>query len=244
MSVVILGATRGMGRELARTLAERGDSLMLLGRTPEALEAMAADLRIRGAADVFTASCDLADPETFQPALDAATSALGRIDTVVVTAGLFGTQDQLEDDLDHAAQVLDIDFTKTVLFCEHARRILLREGGGRLVVFSSVAGDRGRKTVGLYGAAKAGLSHYLESLDHRYRSQGLITLCVKPGFIRTAMTQGLKEPPFAGEPEDVARQVVAAMDGHRALVYTPGIWALVMLVVRNLPRFVMRRVGF
>jgi len=233
-----------MGRELARTLAERGESLMLLGRTPEALEAMAADLRIRGAADVFTAPCDLADPETFAPALTAATQALGRIDTVVVTAGLFGTQDQLEDDLDWAAQVLDIDFTKTVLFCEQARRLLLAEGGGRLVVFSSVAGDRGRKTVGLYGAAKAGLSHYLESLDHRYRSQGLITVCVKPGFIRTAMTQGLKEPPFAGEPEDVARQVVAAMDGHRALVYTPSIWAWVMLVVRNLPRFVMRRVGF
>ncbi len=244
MSVVILGATRGMGRELSRILAERGDSLVLLGRTPEALEAMAADLRIRGAADVFTAPCDLADPTSFEPALSAGRSALGRIDTVVVTAGRFGTQDQPEDDLAHAAQVLDIDFTKTILFCEHARQLLLREGGGRLVVFSSVAGDRGRKTVGLYGAAKAGLSHYLESLDHRYRSQGLITLCVKPGFVRTAMTQGLKEPPFAGEPEQVARQVVAAMDSERALIYTPTIWALGMWVVRNLPRFVMRRVGF
>jgi decaprenylphospho-beta-D-erythro-pentofuranosid-2-ulose 2-reductase len=244
MNIAILGATRGMGRELARRLAERGDRLFLWGRDPDQLERQTTDLRLRGAIAVGSGPCELGDPSTFAPALADATRFLGRIDAVVITAGAFGTQEQLEADPALCATVLDLDFTKTILLCEAARRHLLAGGGGALVVFSSVAGDRGRKTVGLYGAAKAGLSHYLEALDHRYRAEGLITLCVKPGFVRTGMTAGLKEPPFAADAADVADVVVRAMDQQAPLVYAPGIWGWVMLVIRALPRFVMRRVGF
>lgn len=242
--IAIVGATRGMGREVARRLAERGDHLALLGRDPEALEAAKADLAARGAADVSIVAFDLADAEGHGPALVQASRALGKLDAVVLTAGLFGTQEQLEADADLRARVLDVNFTKTILFCEHARTLLLEQGGGSLVVFSSVAGDTARKTVGLYGATKAGLSHYLGSLDRRYHSQGLHVLLVKPGFVRTGMTAGLKEPPFAGEPAAVSRDVVAAMSRRAAVVYTPRIWQLVMLVVMHLPRFVMRKVGF
>lgn len=243
MKVAIVGATRGMGREVARKLALRGDHLVLLGRSTERLEAIAQDLRIRGAREVSTAVMDLADPASYDAALDAA-EADGPLGAIVLTAGLFGTQDDLEDDLDFTAKMLDLNFTKTLLFCEHSKNRLLNNGGGTLVVFSSVAGDRGRKTVGLYGATKAGLSHYLEALDAKYRERGLVTLCVKPGFVRTSMTHGLKEPPFAGEPEQVASDVVKAMDRKSPALYTPSIWALVMMVIKMLPRFVMRKVGF
>lgn len=244
MRVAILGATRGMGRHLARRLAERGASLVLLGRDADALQAMCTDLSIRGATKAHHAPCDLADPACFGPALDEAWQAMRGCDAVVVTAGAFGTQEQLEADRALAHRVLDLDFTKTILFCEEARRRLLDAGGGTLVVFSSVAGDRGRKTVGLYGAAKAGLSHYLEALDHRWRDRGLVTVTVKPGFVRTGMTDGLREPPFAADPDVVAEHVVRAMDRQLPLVYAPGVWAWVMRVIRYLPRFVMRRVGF
>lgn len=244
MRVALLGATSGMGREVARRLAERGDSLMLLGRSPDRLAETAEDLRVRGARAVHTASCDLGDPGSFPTALDASEDALGRVDAVVITAGMFGTQDELEDDEALTARVLDLNFTKTIQLCEQVRKRLLARGGGTLVVFSSVAGDRGRKTVGLYGATKAGLSHYLEALDHKYRSAGLVTICVKPGFVRTPMTAGLSEPPFAADADVVAERVVSAMDRKLPLVYAPGIWQLVMLVIKNLPRFVMRIVGF
>jgi short-subunit dehydrogenase len=131
-----------------------------------------------------------------------------------------------------------------VLFCEAARARLLANGGGTLCVFSSVAGDRGRKPVVLYGATKAGLSAYLEGLDHRYREAGLVTVCVKPGFVRTGMTEGLSPPPFAGEPGAVATRVIAAIDRKAPMIYAPSMWRWVMLVIRNLPRFVMRKVGF
>ena len=244
MRVVFLGATKGMGRALARLLSQRGDRLFLLGRDGTDLERSARDLSVRDGAPVANATCDLERPETFAPALDAAEAALGGFDTVVVTAGLFATQAQLEADPELARRLLLVDFTNTVAFCEEARRRLLAAGGGTLCVFSSVAGERGRKPVVLYGAAKAGLTRYLEGLDHRFRAAGLRTVCVKPGFVRTSMTDGLPSPPFAGEPEEVARRVLKAIDAGTPVVYAPGAWRWVMLVIRLLPRFVMRRVGF
>lgn len=246
MRVVFLGATKGMGRALARRMVERGDRLFLLGREGEELQRSAADLAARHPqhAPVRTHACDLASSATFAAALDAAEAELGGFDTVVVTAGLFATQDAMEADVALAEQVLAVDFTGTVVFCEHARKRLLARGGGTLCVFSSVAGERGRKPVVLYGAAKAGLSRYLEGLDHKFRAQGLRTVTVKPGFVKTGMTAGLKPPPFAGEPEAVARQVLRAIDGGLPVVYTPSIWRWVMLVIRWLPRFVMRKIGF
>jgi decaprenylphospho-beta-D-erythro-pentofuranosid-2-ulose 2-reductase len=249
VKTVIIGATKGIGRSIARQLAERGDSLFLLGRDLEDLQRSAADLKAR-ASDANnepvagSACCDLADFSGFEQALDAADTALGGIDTVIVTAGMFGTQDALQADVELAAAVLNTNFTGTVVLCEHARKRLLEGGGGTLCVLSSVAGDRARKPVILYGASKAGLSYYLEGLDHKYRSQGLITVCVKPGFVKTGMTAGLKPPPFAGEPDAVAARIIKAIDKGSPVVYAPPMWALVMLVIRNLPRFVMRKIGF
>ncbi len=245
--VVLVGATRGMGRAVARILAERGDSLFLLGRNAAELGKSAEDLSHRGPANgapVAHAPLDLEQPGSFAAALDAASAALGGIDCVVLSAALFAQQDALEEDAELARRLLEVNFTNTIVFCEEVRRRMLASGGGTLCVFSSVAGDRGRKPVGIYGASKAGLSHYLESLDHKYREKGLVTICIKPGFVKTGMTAGLKPPPFAGEPVPVARQVVRAIDRGTPMVYAPGIWRLVMLVIQNLPRAVMRRVGF
>lgn len=245
MKAVMLGATRGMGRALARLLAERGERIFLVEHVPEELRRSAEDLRARGAeGPVETAHCDLLRPETFAAALDRAEHRLDGFDTVIVTAGLFGTQQQLEDDPEFAARVLLADFANVVLFCEEARQRLLARGGGTLCVFSSVAGERGRKPVILYGSAKAGLSCYLEGLDHKFRASGLRTVCVKPGFVKTGMTAGLKPPPFAGDPQQVARRVLWAIDRGRPEVYVPAAWRWVMCVIRNLPRFVMRRISF
>lgn len=247
MNVAFLGATKGIGRALARRLAQRGDRLFLLGRDSEDLERSARDLeaRSRRAPGAFAvARCDLLEPESFAPALDAAETALGGLDAVFVTAGLFAPQDRLEQDADLARRVLEADFSGTVLFCEEARKRLLARGGGRLCVFSSVAGERGRKPVVLYGAAKAGLTRYLEGLDHRFRAQGLVVTTVKPGFVRTSMTDGLPAPPFAGDPDPVAQRVLRAFDRGVTVVYAPWPWRWVMAIVRRLPRFVMRRVGF
>lgn len=246
MKAIVLGATKGIGRAIARQLVERGDDVFVLGIDTVELQHTATDLEQRGGGKkkVGFALCDMEDPKCFEGALDAADSALGSFDCVVVTAALFGTQERLEADIAFTQRLLTVNFANTVVFCERARVRLLARGGGILCAFSSVAGDRGRKPVILYGASKAGLAAYLEGLDHKFSSQGLRVVCVKPGFVKTSMTEGLPQPPFAGEPEGVARDVIAAMDRGKPVVYTPRIWQLVMLVIRFLPRFVMRKIGF
>jgi decaprenylphospho-beta-D-erythro-pentofuranosid-2-ulose 2-reductase len=246
MKVAIVGGTSGMGRAIAQRLAERGDAVFLLGIGEADLARSAGDLKARNpkGADVGHAILDLEQPDGFAPGLDAADAALGGFDTVIVTAAMFASQVALEADVELTRRLLTVNFANTVVFCEHARKRLLARGGGRLVVFSSVAGDRGRKPVALYGSSKAGLSVYLEALDHKFHSAGLSVLCVKPGFVKTSMTAGLRPPPFAGEPAQVARDVLGAMDRGKSVLYTPGMWALVMWVIRWLPRFVMRKIAF
>jgi short-subunit dehydrogenase len=245
VKVVMLGATRGIGRALARGFAARGARLCLLGRDPGQLERSARDLELRGAqGSVATAHCDLLEPESFAPALDAAGGALNGFDTVVITAALFATQDQLEADPKRADALLTADFVRTVQLCEAARERLLARGGGTLCVFSSVAGERGRKPVILYGAAKAGLTRYLEGLDHKFHDRGLRVVTVKPGFVKTGMTADLAPPPFAGEPEAVAARVLRAIERGTPVVYAPGIWRWILLAIRWLPRAAMRRIEF
>jgi len=246
MKAIVLGATSGMGRAIAQRLAERGDAVFVMGIAEADLARSAADLTARHPAGrkAGFAQVDLERPEGFARALDAADADLGGFDTVVVTAAMFATQDALEADVELTRRLVTVNYANTVVFCEHVRKRLLARGGGKLVVFSSVAGDRGRKPVAIYGSSKAGLSAYLEALDHKFNAAGLSVLCVKPGFVKTAMTAGLKPPPFAGEPDRVAAAVVRAMQTRTAVIYTPAIWRLVMLVIRWLPRFVMRKIAF
>lgn len=244
MNVLILGATRGMGRALARKYAARGAALALLGRDAEDLQRTASDLVARGASAAVQIACDLEKPETILPALHAGSAALGKVDVIVSTAGIYAAQESLEASPDLTEKLLRVNVTATIRFCEAAREVLAAQGGGTLCVFSSVAGDRGRKPVAIYGASKAALSHYLESIGYRDFDRGIKVVCVKPGFVHTDMTAGLKPPPFAGQPDAVADVVLRAIDRGTPVVYAPRIWWLVMKLVKSLPRAFMRRAKF
>ena len=246
--VAVVGGTRGIGRAVVRRLIARGDRVALLGRDASDLAASAADLAARAAGGddtrPLTALLDLTQPSTFDAVLDEASRQLGGIDTVVVTAGAFATQEALEADAVALERVLSTNFTHTIQFCEAARVRLLAAGGGTLCVLGSVAGDRPRKPVVLYGATKAGLAYYMQGIDLRYRASGLRAVLVKPGFVRTGMTAGLPEPPFAANPDDIAPAIVRAIDRGTTQIYVPAIWRLVMLVIRWLPGASPRRVKF
>lgn len=242
MKAAFVGATSGMGKALARHMAERADALFLLGRDAAALTVAARDLEARGArAPVRVAPLDLADSTGFLAALDAADAALGRFDTFVVTGGLFGEQGELASDPARLERLLHANFTGTALLCQLAAARLAGRGGGVVCAFSSVAGDRARPANYLYGASKAGLSAFLDGLGLAYADRDVRVVCVKPGFVRTEMTAGLPVPPFAGEADAVAARALRAMDAGRPVVYAPPIWRLIMALIRALPRSVMRR---
>jgi decaprenylphospho-beta-D-erythro-pentofuranosid-2-ulose 2-reductase len=244
MRAALVGATRGMGRALARVMAERGDTLWLLGRHSQDLDVAARDLTARGGGrHVGYAQLDLARPEGFAAALDAAERGVGGIDALVVTGGTFALQPELEADPVRLQALLHVNFTGTAVLCQMAAGRLAARGGGTVCAFSSVAGDRARRSNYLYGAGKAGLSAFLEGLGLAYADRGVRVVCVRPGFVRTSMTDGLPVPPFAGEPEEVARVVLSAIDRGQPVVYAPPVWRWVMLAIRMLPRAAMRRLS-
>jgi short-subunit dehydrogenase len=245
VKAAIVGATRGMGRALARLIAERGHRLWLLGRDAAELEASARDLEARGASrPVGHSTLDLAEPAGFADALDAADRGLDGVDTLVVTGGLFGAQPDLATDPPRLAALLHVNFTGTAVLCQMAAERLAARGGGTICAFSSVAGDRARRSNYLYGASKAGLSAFLDGLGLAYADRGVRVVCVKPGFVKTGMTAGLPVPPFAGEPDAVARTVLRAIERGQETVYAPAIWREDMLAIRSLPRAAMRRISF
>ena len=218
MKAVVLGGTGGMGRAVAGGSSSAATRCFCSGATRpswrsaadlQRAPAAASDrrraraLRSRGAR---WTSPPRSTPPTPRSAGSTRSSSPRR---------MFASQEALEADVELTRRLITVNYANTVVFCEHARKRLLARGGGRLAVFSSVAGDRGRKPVAIYGSSKAGLSAYLEALDHKFLAAGLSVLCVKPGFVKTGMTAGLKPPPFAGEPDQVARDVVRAIDKRR-----------------------------
>ncbi len=223
MKAILLGATKGMGRSLARQLAARGDRLFLLGRDaedpPKALPTSRFEVNTGAGSgsEVGWALCDLEDTATFAAALDAAEKALGGFDTVIVTAGLFATQDQLEADVALAERLLRVDFTNTVVFCEHARKRLLERRAAAPSASSlrwpaTAAASRWPSTA----PPRPGFRVTSKRSTTNSAPKASVTLDVKPGFVKTGMTAGLKPPPFAGEPEAVAARVIKAIEGKEA----------------------------
>ena len=245
MKAAVVGATRGIGRAVARLLAERGDTVVLLGRDAAELAISARDLSARGARGIIaTGHLDLAEPPAFSAALDQADQAAGVLDTLVVTAGDFAVQEALARDAERLRRLLDVNFTATAVLCQLAAERFAARGGGTVCAFSSVAGDRARRSNYLYGASKAGLSAFLDGLGLAYGDRNVRVICARPGFVRTGMTAGLPVPPFAGEPDAVARVVLRALDRGAPVVYAPPIWRWVMLPICLLPRALMRRIRF
>jgi decaprenylphospho-beta-D-erythro-pentofuranosid-2-ulose 2-reductase len=226
----LFGATSAIGLAVARQFAARGAHLFLAARDAAALDRVAADLKTRGAASVETVALDL----SLTPELPALVERMGRADRVLIA---FGTlPDQRRDERDPAAsqQHLVTNFVAPALLLDLlAARA---EPGDCLATITSVAGDRGRQSNYLYGAAKGGLSRFLEGLRHRL-SPRVRVIDIRPGFVKSPMTDGMdRDGPLWAEPEAVGRSIAKAMNGrHNGTLYVPGIWRVIMTVVRNVP---------
>ena len=246
-AVCIVGATSAMAEHTARRLAERGDGLALVGRDPVRLDALAADLRSRGARTVTSTVCDLAtlaDPDAL---FDSVAKDLGGLDAVLLYQGVLGDQAQSEASTAAARQVLQINFNNPAEMALAAARRLERSDHQRpvLLAIGSVAGDRGRASNYVYGAAKAGLAVLMQGLHHRFArgTSRVRAVVVKPGFVDTPMTADFKKGPLWAKPEKVAGIIVSAMDGGGAIVYAPLFWRGVMLIIRLLPQPIMNKVN-
>ncbi|MEU0070865.1 decaprenylphospho-beta-D-erythro-pentofuranosid-2-ulose 2-reductase [Streptomyces sp. NPDC006332] len=239
-SLLVLGGTSEIALATARRLiARRTRTVWLAGRPTPALEAAASELRALGA-DVHTVAFDALDPDSHEVVLGKV-FAEGDIDMALLAFGILGDQAHDERDPSGAVRVAQTNYTGAVSAGLVTASALQDQGHGSLVVLSSVAGERARRTDFIYGSSKAGLDAFAQGLGDALHGTGVHVMVVRPGFVRSKRTSGLPETPLTTTPEAVAAAVELGLRRRSETVWVPGTLRVVMSALRHLPRTVFRR---
>lgn len=237
--VLILGAVSGIARATARSFAEAGHSVQLAARNSERLADDAADLRTRFGIEVSLHEFDAL-------AIDSHAGFVAGLpilpEIAVCAVGALGDQEQSQADPQAAAHVMRSNLEGPASVLGHLANAMEARGSGTLVGISSVAGDRGRASNYVYGAAKAGFTAFLSGLRNRLARSGVHVVTVLPGFVRTAMTEGMETPgPLTADPEEVGAAIAKAARKGTNTIYTRPIWRVVMAVIRNIPEPIFKK---
>ena len=239
--IVILGAASAIAEVAARLWAAQGARFALVGRNADRLEAIADDLRTRGAAAAKTLAVDCASADA-AVTLDNIAEGLGGFDVVLLAYGVLGDQAELERDPAVAEHLLNTNFLSAARWCLAAANRFERQRSGTLVVIGSVAGDRGRASNYVYGASKAALGVLVQGLAHRLAKSGARAVLIKPGFVDTPMTAHLsKKGLLWARPEAVAKAIVKATDDGGPVVYAPFYWRGIMAIIRAVPASIFHK---
>jgi short-subunit dehydrogenase len=238
--ILILGATSGIAQQFGRQLVERRCQLVLVARNEERLSAVESDLRARGA-ETACLVADLSHTAEHAGLLERAWKVFGGIDLAFVAYGVFAEYDAAEEPAT-LLRLLETNFVSAA----HLTSLLARklsETGGKVAVITSVAGDRGRKRNYVYGSAKAGLSIFLQGLDHKHAGNGLRIVDIKLGMADTPMTAHLPASPLMVSAKQAVDSIVAGLERDQTVIYAPRMWRWIMLTVRAIPRPLMNRLN-
>ncbi|MRW85299.1 SDR family oxidoreductase [Pseudoduganella sp. FT26W] len=241
--ILIIGATSAIAEATARRFAQRGDALYLLARNGERLDALLADLKIRGAASTAGACFDANDFARHAAAIEDAAGALGGLDTVLIAHGTLPDQQACQADAALALQEISTNALSVISLLTIIANRFEAQRRGVIAVIGSVAGDRGRQSNYVYGSAKGMLAVFLQGLRNRLFKAGVHVLTIKPGFVDTPMTAAFPKGPLWATPEQVAGAIVKAMDGRRNVLYTPFFWLGIMTVIRAIPEAVFKKLS-
>jgi len=226
-----------VARDFARDRAE----ILLVGRNPERLEIVRDDLLVRGAHSAEVLVADLADLSGHPRLIEEAVDRLGGLDAVLVAHGTLGDQKQSEANVDVMLQEMTTNALSYLSLLTILANRFEQQRSGCIAVISSVAGERGRGSNYVYGSAKAAVTAFTSGLRSRLAKSGVSVVTVKPGFVDTPMTAGIKKNALFAQPSTVGRRIYEAMLKGEDVVYVPRFWAPVMLAIRLLPERLMKR---
>jgi len=241
--VLALGATSAIAEATLRLFAGRGASFYLVARNPDKLAAVAADLRTRGASSVATHVIDLDDTAAHPAMLAAAAENLGGIELALLAHGVLGDQQQAEASYPNTEAILGTNFMAPVSLITWLANYFEASHQGTLAVISSVAGDRGRKSNYVYGASKGALSIFVDGVRNRIDRAGVHVLTIKPGFVATPMTAHLPKNALFAQPSKIAAGIFDAIKNRKDVVYVPAFWAIIMLILRMIPRRIFKKLN-
>ncbi|UWQ55303.1 SDR family oxidoreductase [Leisingera caerulea] len=239
--VLILGARSDIGLAVAHAYAAQGHPVQLAARNAGSLEPQKTDLELRHSVPVTLHEFDALSLEDHEHFADALPELPG---IAVSTIGFMGEQGESENSPAAAAQVLRSNFEGPASILAVLASRFEQRGSGTLVGISSVAGDRGRATNYVYGSAKAGFTAFLSGLRNRLARKGVHVVTVLPGFVATQMTEGMDLPEkLTAQPEEVARAITDATAKQKSVVYVRPVWRLIMLIIRNIPEGVFKKMS-
>lgn len=237
--VLILGAASDMARALAHQYASQGYGLTLAARNSTRLGDLVSDLQIR-----YQVTAEAVEFEALDFVGHAAfyASLTPKPNVVICVFGYLGEQITAQSDFTEAERIIQTNYTGAVSILNIIANDFEQRRAGTIIGISSVAGDRGRQSNYIYGSAKAGLTAYLSGLRNRLTKANVQVITVKPGFVRTKMTQALKLPkPLTAAPSQVARAVFSAQRQGQDIVYVLSVWRLVMFIIRHIPEFIFKK---
>ena len=240
--VLIVGATSAIAAEVARVFAEGGATLVITGRNPERLGAVAEDLRARGA-EVVDIALDVVDLPSHTAIVDRA-FASGHLDVALIAHGVLPNQARCQESVSETLRALEVNFTATVALLTLLANRFEAQRHGTIAVISSVAGDRGRMSNYVYGASKGGLTVFLQGLRNRLAHAGVSVVTLKPGFVDTPMTAAVPKSALCASPQRAGRAIHRAIERRRSVAYIPWFWRPIMSVVRSLPEAIFKRLRF
>tara|TARA_Y100000588_G_scaffold309908_1_gene335203 strand:- start:836 stop:1585 length:750 start_codon:yes stop_codon:yes gene_type:complete len=244
--VVIIGATSAIAANCAKIWVNDPEvELTLVGRDIDKLNQLAADLKIRGLTDkIDSIAADFLDPRSIKETVRGITSQK-KVDLVLIAQGTLAPQSLYQEDLQLLANSISINAISPILFAEEFANSFKKIGTGSIAIIGSVAGDRARKTNYIYGAGKNMLDFFCSGLRHRFAGSKVKIMLIKPGPTATPMTKRLNmDPQKLEQVEDVAKSIVNAIEKGKNLSYVPGKWKIIMLVIRNIPDFIFKRLSF
>lgn len=243
-SILVLGGGSDIGAATCELLiGERCRTVVLAGRAPERLVPVADRLRSAGATTVDVVTFDATQPETHQRVVDEVFDQHGDIDVVLLAFGVLGEQVTFDDDPVAAAGAATTNYVGAVSSGLAVAERLRRQGHGTLVVLSSVAGERVRADNFVYGSTKAGLDAFAQGLGDSLAGSGASVMVVRPGFVRTGMTEHMEDGPMATTAEAVASDIVAGLKRGAHTIWSPSKLRPVFTVLRHLPRPIWRKVA-
>jgi decaprenylphospho-beta-D-erythro-pentofuranosid-2-ulose 2-reductase len=241
-SVLVLGGTSDIALATVRkVVARRAARVVLAARKPEACDGAAADLRLAGASAVDAVAFDATDYAAHENFVNTVFDRFGDFDLVLVAFGVLGDQERAEQDPAAALEIVQTNFSGAVSVTVPLAARLRGQGHGTLVLFSSVAGERVRRSNFVYGASKAGIDGYYQGLASALAASGVHVMIVRPGFVHTKMTTGMDEAPLSTTPEAVAQAIIRGLERGRETVWVPGTLRYVMSALRHVPRPVFRK---
>lgn len=241
--ILIIGATSAIAEATARLYAQRSDKLYLLARNQERLSTIAEDLKLRGATSVDYSTLDVNDFERHESLINTAFEALGKVDAVLIAHGTLPDQKACEKDFNITLGELNTNAISTISLLTHIANKLEAQKSGTIAVITSVAGDRGRQSNYVYGAAKGMVSILLQGLRNRLHKEGVNVLDIKPGFVDTPMTTEFRKGWLWAKPEKIATGIVDGIDKGKIVTYLPWFWNYIMLIIKSIPEAIFKKLS-